>query len=244
MPNPFPAGQWAVVFNGGVATMTLSFDAQGDLVNSTLGNDRIYGTYNSSTGGLSFVAYQTPMLFPSGPPSYDGYLVPKNHNLCGVYQYSLWAAGGWPPTIHIETIQGGWLAYPQAEPPEFTAGPGGVVDLPPEGYFLFINEQTRLLTIGGVDGAGNLVNCMLDENTPVGGTYSRAGLKLTFTEFVQAPDTYTFNSYLGYLLSVKDYGRATIRLAGIMDQTVISTAGGVVTETRSETAWWAQPAGG
>jgi hypothetical protein len=208
--------------------MTLNFNAQGHLVNSTLGNEPISGSYSNITNELTFVV---PGVNPIDPPtSYRGYFI--NDNLCGLWTRTY---------ISGATLEGGWLAG--GGNGVYAAGPVPI-NFPRLLYFIFFNGQA-----GSLDGLPDFVDATLSINgpnpieIPITGMYDNArDQKLTFAALLQVGQTFTFYSFTGYLMSVKYEGASVdVLLAGIMDQTVVEMGPGGVSVSESETGWWAEP---
>lgn len=66
-----PTGTYSAIVNGAARTLSLNVDAQGNLVNSQMGSDSIFGSYDDSTGKLAFNEYfRWPAI---SLPHYTGY---------------------------------------------------------------------------------------------------------------------------------------------------------------------------
>ena len=119
MPNP-PTSAVYQIFAGPIfKTLTLNFDSQWNIVNSSIGANPISGSYNPVTGEITFLEHETG-VWPMGYPYYDGYffLTPFDTlqgTFAGVFDQSILVhSGTWPNIIlQWKRVENGWAALQQ-----------------------------------------------------------------------------------------------------------------------------------
>jgi hypothetical protein len=112
MPNPSP-GVYQLIANGVAYGLFLNFDAQWNIVNSSVGDTPnntwpIQGKYDPATGKIEFnFARRVPLLYIR---SYFGYVL-NAYEMAGVFDQMVLVF--FPPpanTVTIENVEHGWWA--------------------------------------------------------------------------------------------------------------------------------------
>jgi len=120
MPNPPTSAVYQFFVGSTFKTLTLNFDTQWNIVNSSINSTPISGSYNPATGEITFLEHPAGW-WPMGFPYFDGYFfmtptsTSQQATFAGVFdQTVLVHSGTWPNIIlQWKRIENGWVALKQ-----------------------------------------------------------------------------------------------------------------------------------